>query len=61
MLKQVPQRLIKFPQKLMMKLITEIMIYPVKSLFYIGFIGGLEHSSIINTKFYSKFQFPKSE
>lgn len=61
MLKQVPQKLIKFPQKLIMELVIEGMIYSLKLLINIGIIRDLEHFSIINTKFYSKFQLPKSE
>lgn len=47
MLKQVPQKLIKFPQKLIMELVIEGTIYSLKLLINIGFIGYLEHFSII--------------
>jgi hypothetical protein len=61
MLKQVPQKRIAFPQKLIMELVIEGIIYSLKLLINIGFIRDLEHFSIINTKFYSRFQLPKSE
>jgi hypothetical protein len=61
MLKQVPQKLIKFPQKLTLELVTELIPYLSKLLVFVVFIRDLEHFSIINTKFHSKFQFPKSE